>query len=88
MDEMNRLRKLLYAEGIAWADRTDADMARTHSADWDDGGPRRWSCICGRHSYGGPDGLLELWFGASECDPQGWLSADEALEKIKERIGG
>lgn len=86
MDEMNRLRALLDAEGIAWEDNTESDIARTQSVAWkDEGSLSRWSCICGRSSYGGIEGLLELWFG--DGDPQGWLTADEALAMIKERLG-
>lgn len=88
MDEMNRLRELLDKEGIAWVDNTSKKVARTQSPDWSDWHSRsknRWSCICGAYTYGGPQGMLEVWFG--DNDPQGWLTAKEALKLIKARVG-
>ena len=44
-----------------------------------------WDVICHFGSYGHEKGLLEIW-GENMDEPEGFLSAEECLEKIKERI--
>lgn len=44
-----------------------------------------YSVVCHPFSYGGDSGLLEAWRMGQ--DPQGWLSAEEALKVIREGLG-
>lgn len=46
---------------------------------------RGYSVVCHPFSYGGDKGLLEAWRMGQ--DPQGWLSAEEALKVIREGLG-
>lgn len=81
-EELVRLRGLLDAEGIGWADHSREESPhiwRIHAAD----GDPYFSAICGAGTYGSERGLLELWFG--EGEPTGYLSAEEALAEIKLR---
>lgn len=91
-EEMNKLRKLLDDMGIEWQDMSttlimddlvknlppiDLSMFRTHFSYND----VRISVICGYGSYGGKKGLLEMWDGNGE--PEGYLTAEEVIERIK-----
>ena len=41
-----------------------------------------WDVVCNTGSYGYEKGLLEIW-GANMDEPEGWLRAEECLEKIE-----
>ncbi len=36
------------------------------------------------HSYGGDEGLVEVWRRPKDSEPVGWLTAREAFKRIKE----
>mgnify|MGYP002522270576 CR=1 FL=1 len=90
MNEMVKLRRLLEESGIEWVDATDsvgipegvAHVLRTQSPTWASEEEPRWSVICGPGTYGGDVGLLELWFGRSDREPIGYLTASEAYDMI------
>lgn len=39
-----------------------------------------YSCVCHSHSYGGVDGLLELWAYERHLEPIGFLTVEEAIK--------
>ena len=91
-DEMKKLRKWLDENNIEWKDvSTDFpvnNICRTHF--WVNG--YFFSVIHGFGSYGGKRyyaegftdmGLLECMIGNHE--PEGWLTAEDVIEKIKEK---
>ena len=45
---------------------------------------REFSAICGVGTYGGDDGLIELW-RRCDAEPVGYLTASEAFEMIQEQ---
>ena len=45
-----------------------------------------YDVVCNWASYGHESGLLEMW-GKSMIEPEGWLSAEDCLKKIKEIVG-
>lgn len=53
---------------------------------YDKGGRRTWDVICQRGSFGVEEGLLE-GMGDIFNDAEGWLTADEIIERIKIQIG-
>lgn len=90
--EMIKLRQMLDDMGIEWQDMTttlilddlvknltpiDLSIFRTHFSY----NGVRVSVICGHETYGGDKGLLEMWDGNGE--PEGWLTAEEVIERIK-----
>lgn len=40
----------------------------------------KYSCICHSYSYGGIDGLLELWAYERHTEPIGYLTSKEAIK--------
>lgn len=82
--EMIKLRQMLDDMGIEWEDVSehygiliDISIYRTH---FEHKG-RHISVITGHGTYGGDKGLLEMWDGNGE--PEGWLTAEEVIERIK-----
>ena len=45
------------------------------------------SIIQHKYSYGNDENLLEMW-DLSKGEPEGYLSAEEVLERIKHKAGG
>ena len=45
---------------------------------------RSWDAICHRYSYGGPQGLLEI-YGDICDDVVGWLTAEDVITKYIEK---
>ena len=91
-EEMNKLRKMLDDMGIEWQDMStilimdylvenlspiDLTMFRTHFSY----NGVRISVICGHGSYGGEEGLLEMWNG--QDDPEGYLTAEDIIKILK-----
>ena len=59
---------------------------RTASPDFetdDDGCVAGFSAVIAPYSYGGSDGLLELWAKGMD-EPVGWLGADNVMERLRE----
>lgn len=85
--EMIKLRQMLDDMGIKWEDVSshyevkeitiDLSIYRTH---FEHKG-RHISVIIGHGTYGGNEGLLEMWDGNGE--PEGYLTAEEVIERIK-----
>ena len=82
--EMIKLRQMLDDMGIEWEDVSehygnliDITIYRTH---FEHKG-RHISVITGHGTYGGNKGLLEMWGGNGE--PEGYLTAEEVIERIK-----
>ena len=46
------------------------------------------SVVIGPGTYGGMEGLLEMWIRPCEGNPVGYLTADKCLEMILEEFGG
>ena len=57
--------------------QVDLSMFRTHFSY----NGVRISVICGRNSYGGEKGLLEMWNGQDE--PEGYLTAEDIIKILK-----
>lgn len=101
-NEMKKLRTLLDEMCIKWQDAShimpqdeiergmkmlgvlemfvDSTIYRTHF----DVDGIHYSVICGYGTYGGEEGLLEMMIGCSE--PTGWLTAEDIIGQIQERI--
>lgn len=46
---------------------------------------RKWDAICHKGSYGYEDGLLEIMGSISRSeDVEGWLTAEDVIERIEE----
>lgn len=86
--EMIKLRQMLDNMGIEWEDVSCKDVSsyyvtidlsiyRTHF----EYKGRHISVITGHGTYGGNEGLLEMWDGNGE--PEGWLTAKKVIERIK-----
>lgn len=89
LTEFNKLEQVLKKAGILY-ERVDnvqgtADFVfefhqlrhpEEHGYKW------LWDVICNTGSYGSEKGLLELW-GKDIMDPEGYLNAEECLDKIK-----
>lgn len=93
--EMLRLRDLLDVAGVRY-ETNDGLFGEqswyTHSPDFDLDGAMcvaGFSCVLSEFSYGGRDGYLELWT-AGMPEPDGWLSADNVMDRLRECgvIGG
>lgn len=88
-EEMKKLREYLDTKNIEWKDDSEElssyYMCRTKF--FVDG--NEFSVINGVGSYGGAvlggknQGLLELWINR-KGEPQGYLTADNVIERIKE----
>lgn len=78
-NEQEQLRKLLTEKGIeheAYTSESGVEQVRFRV------GTTKWSVICGWYSYGGREGLLEAWDMVRSHQPEGWLTAEEVLEKV------
>ena len=81
--EMIKLRQMLDDMGVEWEDVSslykfeEIFIYRTH---FEHKG-RHISVIIGLETYGGDEGLLEMWDGNGE--PEGYLTAEEVIERIK-----
>jgi len=92
--EMLKLRDMLDAAGVAYVKndgkKRDAEWMRwqTKSPDFRieevDGCSvaHGYSVVLAPYSYGGVDGLLELWAEGME-GPCGYLDADDAMDKLR-----
>ena len=86
-EEMNKLRKLLDDMGIGWKDVSSHYEVKEHTIDFSiyrtrfEHKGRYISVIIGIGTYGGDKGLLEMWDGNGE--PEGYLTAEEVIERIK-----
>lgn len=86
-ETMMYFRLRLIGAGIAWFDFSDELMLRT-KFEIDAGDREIWSVICGKHSMGGTDGLLEVW-NPADAEPSGGYTIDEVMEMVeKAKIGG
>jgi hypothetical protein len=94
--EMVRLRELLDSAGIGWHDqsvrngnhtihRTISDAMVVVNEDGEGLEFRAFSVVWGQFTYGGTDGLLEVWPWYAD-DPTGHLGAYEAYELCAEAI--
>lgn len=97
-DEMKKLRSILDMYGIKWEDASE--QFESHTPEFDVWICRTWfeingilfSAINGFGTYGGYNdmrnignkGLLELMY---EDEPDGYLSAVEVMEIVKNRVG-
>ena len=90
--EMLRLRDMLDVAGVAYEkhdgylDYCGAPSWRTFSTDFEageDGCVAGFSCVLHAYSYGGDAGCLELW-AAGMPEPDGWLSADNVMDRLRE----
>ena len=90
LKELNELEKMLADEGIAYYRE---DVTRNafgfnfHQlrADENPGDRWTWDVICHMGSYGYEQGLLEMW-GKNMDEPEGYLTAKECFERIKEIV--
>jgi len=87
-EEMAKLRTMLNALGVKWVDNStkypiiddiDMNIYRTY---YDYKGSS-YSVICGIATYGGDEGLLEVWIDRKD-DPTGWHTADDIIAMMKE----
>lgn len=98
--EIRKLAQLLQDAGIPfeWLEYNvhGACLKIPSCAAWIDGGARAepvTSVAQSRYTYGGCDGMLEIWtrggtHGAGTgCDVTGWLTADRALREIRKEHG-
>ena len=103
-NEMQKLRTMLTDMGIKWKDAScimpqdevergikllgvpamfiDSTIYRTHF-DFDG---THYSVICGYGTYGGEKGLLEMM--ANGTEPTGWLTAEDIIGAIQDKIQG
>lgn len=87
MNEMQKLRKLLDSMGIKWR-----DMSSIYSQDKQCSIYRtkftvngvKFSVAYGFCTYGGEYGLLEMKIG--DADPTGWLTAEDIIGIVQEKI--
>lgn len=80
-ETMMYFRLRLIGAKIAWIDVSDEFMIRTHFRLTKDD-KVDWSVICGKHSMGGTDGLLEVW-KLDGTDPSGGYTIDEVMQMIE-----
>lgn len=80
-ETMMYFRLRLIGAGIAWFDFSDELMLRT-KFEIDAGDREIWSVICGKHSMGGTDGLLEVW-NPDDNEPSGGYTIDEVMQMIE-----
>lgn len=96
LTEFNKLEELLKGEGIEYEreDSEEAVIANDHFF-WHQlrspdnaiyGEKWKWDVIYGRCSYGQEVGALEMW-GENMDEPEGYMTAEACLRKIKEILG-
>jgi len=90
VEEMRKFRELLNASDIRWEDDSyqvgEYSMTVTRVRI----GRKAWTIINGFGSFGGLNprtgvnhGMLEIWDGTVKNQPEGWLTAEQAIQKIK-----
>ena len=92
--EMLKLRDMLDVAGVAFV-KNDGKKQDAEWMRWQTKSPEfrieevdgrsvahGYSVVLAPYSYGGVDGLLELWVDG-ESEPFGYLTADEVMEKLK-----
>ena len=94
LTEFNKLEELLKEEGIEY-EREDREGAMSDYFFWHqlrspgnsiDGEKWKWDVIYGRCSFGQEVGALEMW-GENMYEPEGYMTAEACLKKIKEILG-
>lgn len=93
LTEFNKLCEMLNKEGIDYQSKPrlggmslaipDYETFSTHHD-----GNLTVSVICFDGSYGSRDGLLEIYAPGLNEGVEGWLSAEEALDYIKDTLNG
>ena len=91
LTEFNKLEKMLKDAGIEYEreDNVNAtpdfkwEFHQLRSPGWMFGKKWIWDAVCTHASYGYERGLLEMW-GRYLSEPEGFLTAEECFEKIKE----
>lgn len=87
MNEMQKLRKLLDSMGIKWRDMSSIypqdKQYSIYRTKFTVNGVK-YSVIYGFITYGGEYGLLEIMIG--NADPTGWLTAEDIIGIIQEKI--
>ena len=88
--EMARLRAMLTEMGVEWRD--DSTNYPTENPFFDKGMSitrtkynykgYEYSVICGYGTYGGDEGLLEVWIDR-KGEPTGWHTADDIIAMMK-----
>ena len=88
MNEMEKLRKLLDSMGIKWRDLSSIYPHKQYSiyrTKFTVNGVK-YSVVYGACTYGGEYGMLEMMVG--DADPTGWLTAEDIIGVIQEKIMG
>lgn len=81
-EEMAKLRTTLTAMGVHWYDDTGIDTDfRIYRTKYKYKGSD-YSVICGHGTYGGGEGLLEVWI-SGKGEPTGWHTADDVLAMME-----
>lgn len=85
--EINKLEKGLIARGIDYIRRELIDGYQIIVGMKDNCGGWEWDAVCHSYSYGHQEGLLEVMgnISAYEDDVEGWLTAEEILNRLDER---
>lgn len=86
MTELEKLKKYLDDNGYAsrYAHHMDRDL-NLYAPDQIivyNHGERSWDAVCHEGSYGGKDGLLEI-YGTICNDVIGWLTADDVIKILE-----
>ena len=97
LTELNKLEQMLIDEGIPYRriDKTEDcadkfpdlsvyEFHQLHSIE-EHNGTYLWDVICNTGSYGSDVGALEMW-GLTMREPEGWLSAENCIDKIRKMI--
>ncbi|MBR1407384.1 MAG: hypothetical protein IJ573_00615 [Clostridia bacterium] len=89
--ELKRLQAMLEKEGIPcewFTDGAGAALKLPSFMEWYSGGSLRASVIETPYSYGGKQGLLEVWIrgGKTAGGPVGWLTAEQVMEKLRKEF--
>lgn len=84
MTELEKLKNYLDDHGYVskWCDIFSSNDQIIVYAD-DKATVRSWDVVCHEWSYGGKDGLLEI-YGSLLDDVDGWLTADDVIKKYLE----
>ena len=90
LKEFDDLEKMLADAKIAYCREDNTPNAwgfdfHQLRADEDPGDRWTWDVVCNKGTYGYEQGLLEMW-GKNMIDPEGYLTAKECFEKIKEIV--
>ena len=88
LKEFDDLEKMLADEGIAYCREDTSEFGCSFHqlrADENPGDRWTWDVICFKGTFGYEQGLLEMW-GKNMNDPEGYLTAKECFEKIKEIV--